>query len=204
MPYGDLGQHLTRNTCHLSCWINLIYHLNDLPAQFGRVTSNVNHFSFHNIRMIGMPFQTRLLDLKYQNDRVTCFGNRIVMTCCSFQPGSGQYMPNTSKYPNHSSIQISTGKPLTLHLRCCCPTNAATSGWSSVERPRPEPGRRHMTWERRMKHTAHIIPQTWKILTICFLIYKFRFHAGKPTLPVQLTGQSLILIFEDLEQVKSY
>ena len=55
--------------CHLSCWINLIYHLNDPPAQFGRVTSNVNHFSFQNIRMMGMPFQTWLLDLKFENDR---------------------------------------------------------------------------------------------------------------------------------------
>ena len=73
--------------CHLSCWINLIYHLNDLSAQFGRVTSNVNHFSFQNIRMMGMPFQTWLLDLKF-HDRVTCFGNRIVMNCFSFRPGS--------------------------------------------------------------------------------------------------------------------
>ena len=50
--------------------------------------------------MIGMPFQTRLLDLKFENDRVTCFGNRIVMNCFSFQPGSGQYMPNTSNPQN--------------------------------------------------------------------------------------------------------
>ena len=63
---------------------------------------------------------------------------------------------------------------------------AAWSGWSSVGRPRPEPGRRHMTWETPMKRTAHIIPQTCKILTIGFLIQKFRFHAGRPTLPGQL------------------
>ena len=75
----------------------------------GRVTSNVNHFSFQKIHMILMPFQTCLLDLKFENDRVTCFGNRIVMTCCSFQPGSGQYMPNASKYTNHLFSQISTG-----------------------------------------------------------------------------------------------
>ena len=81
---------LTSNPCHLSCWINLIYHLNDLTAQFGRVTSNVNHFSLQKIRMIGMPFQTWLLDLKLQNDRVTCFGNRSVMTFCPFRPESGQ------------------------------------------------------------------------------------------------------------------
>ena len=43
-------------------------------------------------------------------------------------------------------------KPLTLHLRCCWAPNAAPSGWSSVSGPRPEPGRRHMTWETRMKH----------------------------------------------------
>ena len=43
--------------CHLSFSINLLYHL-ELLARFGRVTSNMNHFSFHNIRMIGMPFQT--------------------------------------------------------------------------------------------------------------------------------------------------
>ena len=97
----DLGQHLTSNPCHLSCWINLIYHLNDLPAQFGRVTSNINHFSFQKIRMIGMPFQTWLLDLKFENDSVTCFGNRIVMNCFSFQPGSGQYMPNTPVTCHH-------------------------------------------------------------------------------------------------------
>ena len=95
--------------CHLSCWINLIYHLNDLPAQFGRVTSNVNHFSLQKIRMSGMPFKTWLLDLKFENDKVTCFGHRTVMNCFSFQPGSGKYMPNTSKYPNHLSSQISTG-----------------------------------------------------------------------------------------------
>ena len=88
ISFDDLGQHLTSNPCHLSCWSNLIYHLNDLPAQFGRVTSNANHFSFQKIHMILMPFQTWLLDLKFENDRVTCFGNRIVMTCCSFQPGS--------------------------------------------------------------------------------------------------------------------
>ena len=95
--------------CHL-CWINLIYHLNNLPAQFGTVTSKVNHLSLQKIRMIGMPFQTWLLDLykKIENDCVTCFGNRTVMNCFSFQPGSGQYMPNTSKYPNHLSSQIST------------------------------------------------------------------------------------------------
>ena len=71
----------------------------------GRVTSNVNHFSFQNIHMIGMPFQTWLLDLKFQNDRVTCFGNRIAMNCFSFQPGSWP----THAYPNHLSSQISTG-----------------------------------------------------------------------------------------------
>ena len=106
------------NPCHLSCWINLIYRLNDLPAQFGRVTSNVNHFSFQKIRMIGMPFKTWLLDLTFEND-VTCFGNRFVMNCFSFQPGSGQYMPNTSKYPNHLSSQISTGwMHLEINVHC--------------------------------------------------------------------------------------
>ena len=35
--------------------------------------------------MIGMPFQTWLLDLKFQNDSVTCFGNRTVMNCFSFE-----------------------------------------------------------------------------------------------------------------------
>ena len=98
-----LGSNLTRNPCHLSCWINLIYHLNDLTAQFGRVTSNVNHFSFQKSCMIGMPFKTWLLDQKLENDCVTCFGNRTVMNCFLFQPGSGQSMPNTSKYPNHLS-----------------------------------------------------------------------------------------------------
>ena len=39
----------------------------------------------------------------------TCFGNRTVVNCFSFRPGSGQYMPNTSKYTNHLSSQISTG-----------------------------------------------------------------------------------------------
>ena len=39
-----------------------------------------------------------------------------------------------------------------------------------------------------MKHTAHIIPQTCKILIIALLIQKFRFHAGRPTLPGQLTA----------------
>ena len=104
-----LGPGSDQYPCHLLCWINLIYHLNDLPAQFGRVTGNANNFSFHNIHMIGMPFQTWLLDLKFENDRVTCFGNRTVMNCFSFEPGSGQYMPNTSKHPNHLSSQISTG-----------------------------------------------------------------------------------------------
>ena len=106
--------------CHLSCWINLIYHLNNLPAQFGRVTSNVNHFSFHNIHMIGMPFKTQLLDLTFENDRVTCFGNRTVMLwIVSLQPGSGQYMPNTSKYPNPLSSQISTGwMHLEINVHC--------------------------------------------------------------------------------------
>ena len=43
--------------CHLSFSSNLLYHL-ELLARFGRVTSNMNHFRFHNIFMIGMPFQT--------------------------------------------------------------------------------------------------------------------------------------------------
>ena len=78
-----LGPGSDQYPCHLLCWINLIYHLNDLPAQFGRVTGNANNFSFHNIHMIGMPFQTWFLDLKFENDRVTCFGNTIVMNCFS-------------------------------------------------------------------------------------------------------------------------
>ena len=56
-------------------------------------------------------------------------------------------------------------KPWPLHLRRCCSPKSGSSGWSSVGRPRPEPSRRHMTWETRMTHTAHIIPQTCKILT---------------------------------------
>ena len=257
-------------TCHVGS-IYIIYHLNDLEAQLGRVTSNLNHFSFHNIRIIRMPFKTWLLDLTFENDRVTCFGNRIAMNCFSFRLGSGQYTQNTSKYPNHLSSQISTGwmhleikaalhcllsfpechfhmavswsllsvflhcasplvipsspdtKPWPLHLQCCCSSNPGTSGWSFVARPRPEPGRRHMTWETEMKHTAHIIPQTCKNLTIVpFIIHKFRIHAERPTLPGQLTawlnsgltiykfylrnflGQSLNLIFEDLAHVRSY
>ena len=89
----------------------------NIPAQFGRVPSVVNHFSFHNIRMIGMPFQTRLLDLTFENDRVTCFGIHpwrkkqlyvkikllwSVMNWFSFLgPGSGQYMPNTPVTCHH-------------------------------------------------------------------------------------------------------
>ena len=48
-------------------------------------------------------------------------------------------------------------KPLTLHLRCCCPSNTAPSEWSSVPRPGPRPGRRHMTWETRWsaQHTSY-------------------------------------------------
>ena len=106
MSFDDLGTASDQYPCHLSCWINLIYHLNDLEAQLGRVTSNLNHVSLHNIRIIRMPFKTWLLDLKFETDRVTCFGNRIVMNCFSFQTGSGQYMPNTSKYRNPLSLVI--------------------------------------------------------------------------------------------------
>ena len=55
----------------------------NLPPEWSSGTIWESH-----IRMIGMPFQIRLLDLKFENDRVTCFGNRTVMNCVSFQPGS--------------------------------------------------------------------------------------------------------------------
>ena len=65
-----------------------------------------------------MPFQTWLLYLKFENDSVTCFGTRTVMNCFSFRPESGQYMPNTSKYPNHLSSQISTAWMHLENQRC--------------------------------------------------------------------------------------
>ena len=109
------GRIPTRDPCHLSCWVNLIYHLNDLPAQFGRVTSNVSHTSFQNIRMIGMPFQTWLLDLEFQNVTVTCFGNRIVMHWFFLRPGSGQYMPDTPITCHHKFQPDECNWTSTLH-----------------------------------------------------------------------------------------
>jgi len=103
--------------CPLLCWINLIYPINNIPAQFGRVASDVNH-SASQIRMIEMPFQTRLLDLKFQNVRVTCFWihpwkkNMWKWNCFEvlwidslfLDQGlawSGQYMPNTPVTCHH-------------------------------------------------------------------------------------------------------
>ena len=86
MSFDDLGQDLTSTpvTCQFRSISSLIYDLNNFPAQFGRVTSEVNHFSFHKIRMIGMPCQAWLLYLKFENDNVTCFGTRTVMNYFSF------------------------------------------------------------------------------------------------------------------------
>ena len=98
--------------CHLSCWINLIYHLNDLPAQFGRVTSSVNHFSFTENPNEWDAIQTWVLDLKFENDRVTCFGHRTAMNCSLFDQdlaNTCQIHQNTPIIPNHLSSQISTG-----------------------------------------------------------------------------------------------
>ena len=64
------------------------------------VASNKNHFSFQNIRMIGMPFQTWLLDLESENDRVTCFGNRTVMNCSLFD----QNLANTCQIHQNTTI----------------------------------------------------------------------------------------------------
>ena len=59
-----------------------------------------------------MPFQTWLLDLKFENHRVTgwpVLEIELLWVVSFFRPGSGQYMPNTWKYHNHLSSQISTG-----------------------------------------------------------------------------------------------
>ena len=87
------GQHLTSNPCHLSCWLNLIYHLNNFPAQFERVTSNINHFSFQ---------KTWLLNLKFENDKVTCFGNRTVMNCNQDLANTCQIHQNTPSTCHHN------------------------------------------------------------------------------------------------------
>ena len=42
-------------------------------------------------------------------------------------------------------------KPWPLHLRCCYSANSGASEWSSVQGPRPEPGRRQTIWETRRK-----------------------------------------------------
>ena len=76
-------------------------------------------------------------------------------------------------------------KPWPLQGRCCCSSKTGPSGLSSVSGPRPEPDRRHMTWETRMKHT---VPQSCENLPVVLLIFEFRFHAGRPTLPGQLTA----------------
>ena len=169
------------------------YDLNNVPAQFGRVTININHFnfSFHDISTMGMPFQSWLL----QNDRVACFGNRTVMNCSLFdQDLANTCLPQSLVITNFSRMNASENqrcialpfgisllslshgcvfcnvftpfplmppsspntKPSPLDLRSCCTPNAAPSGLSSVEGPGPRPGRRHMTWETRMKHTARI------------------------------------------------
>ena len=94
--------------CHLSCWINLIYHLNDLPAQFGRVTSNVNHSSFQKSCMIPMPFQTWLLDLKFENDRGTCLVRGHPRTHSGVMDCFGTYFAHVQKASKSIVMNLST------------------------------------------------------------------------------------------------
>ena len=73
-PSPVRGLWVATNIC-IYCKSSLVYHLK-LPAQFGRrrvTTSSIGHFSFRNIRVIGMAFQTLLRDEKGRNDKVICF-----------------------------------------------------------------------------------------------------------------------------------
>ena len=72
-----------------------------------------------------------------------------IQLCTACLPSNGCVSPSPLMTPSSPNT-----KPSPLPGRCCHP-NPGTSGWSSVGRPRPEPSRRHMTWETRMKHTAH-------------------------------------------------
>ena len=125
-----------------------------------------------NQRCIALPFAMSLSSLS--NGCVLILPLQFLHCASPLMTPSSPNRPNTKPWP--------------LQGRCCYPSNSGASGWSSVARPPPEPGRRHMIWETRMKHTAHIIPQTCENLTIVLLIKKFRFRPGRLTLPGQLTA----------------
>ena len=61
--------------CHLSLSINLLTTLNFLQ-ELGTVTGNMNHFSFHNIFMIGIPNLGP--DFKFRHGRATFVGNNHI------------------------------------------------------------------------------------------------------------------------------
>ena len=70
-----------------------------------RVSSNVNHFSFQNIRMIGMPFKTWLLDLKFENDKWPVLDIELLWIVSLFN----QDLANT--------CQIHQNTPITCHRK---------------------------------------------------------------------------------------
>ena len=79
--------------------------------------------------------------------------------CTACLPSNGCVSPSPLMTP--SSTNRPNTKPSPLQGRCCYHyhANPGSSGWSFVARPRPEPGRRHATWETRWS-TQHTYSNT--------------------------------------------
>ena len=126
------GQNLTSTpiSCHmLSSQILTRYIMTDskeqVPITEIWMTNVAQSGKFRNQYCTAWPFNISLMSRTY--------GDGLILPLPLFTPTP----PMIPSSPNT--------KPSPLQGRCFCPTNSRCSGWSSVARPRPNPGRRQMT-----------------------------------------------------------
>ena len=102
-------------------------------------THDLRNTMKHQAGIPGIQKETRNIILHYFVICLTSLSNSCALTLP---------LPFFTPSPLMTPSSPNT-KPSSLQGRCCSLTKISSSDWSSVSGPRPEPGRRHMTYSKK-------------------------------------------------------